>query len=137
VRDAEVNDHAYAGSVGEDIEAKGGKTGLGEELRFLLLLGEIGTFEEVVAVLEDEAAEEGRSVSDLILFDSFDEGPRESRVGDWPGCFVVVVDVVVVVVVVAGAEKDCSKGFGSRSKSERVGRTDGRLELWSVGEAGD
>lgn len=130
MREAEEKDQAYAGSDGEDIEAKGGKTGLGEALRLLLLL--LLTFEVVVGVLEDEAADVGRSESDLNLFESFDEGPRESRVGEE----AVGRTGVEVGCCGGGAEKDCSKGFGSRSKSERVGRTEGRLEL-SVGEEGD
>ena len=81
----------YAGSEGEEIEAKGGRTGRGDAE---------GSF-----TLPFEFDEVGRSDS---LGLSFDSGGVESW---WLGRERRLEG--------AGAEKDCSKGFGSRSKSER------------------
>jgi hypothetical protein len=86
------------------MDAKGGRTGRGDALRSFTL------------PLEFE--EPGRSDSLGLSFDDGSRGGVEPFVESWLGRERRLEGV--------GAEKDCSKGLGSRSKSERP-RGGGRL----------
>jgi hypothetical protein len=117
VREGVVKDHPpYVGSAGEEMEASGGRTGReGEVLRFLLeeeFVGERESLraESILFLVESLEPTEWMGEEEPLLLRTFEDDDR------------------------GVAEKDCSKGLGSRSKSERVCRVRGRL---SGGGEGD
>lgn len=107
-RDAEENAHEYEGSEGEEMASMGGRT----VLRGSVLSGEWDDL-----WLEPE---EGREWGGwLCLSVSVEDGPMESlELGDF---WAVRRDESF-----DGRAKDCSKGLGSRSKVDRLGRGGGR-----------
>jgi hypothetical protein len=116
VSDEDGYDQPYDGSAGDEIAANGGRTGRGDELRSFTLPFEL------------EADDGGRSDGLVELptcFESFAAAPEDSRGGE--RSTVGLVRRVLRRLEAGGAEKDCSNGFGSRSKSERTGRVAG---LW-------
>ena len=115
------NPHEYW-SVGEDMDASGGKTVLGEALR-----------SDCRREGLPEVGERGCWRSSMEGFVSLCAEPLRTGEAAW--------EERMLDVWFGGRAKDCSKGFGSRSKFERDGRGWGRSvwaeSLSSSGESGD
>jgi hypothetical protein len=118
-----VENHEYDGSEGEFRDAMGGSMGLGDPSR------RSGLLRCCCSGVRDR----GRSEDALVFELSLLEGPSDSRcvVGDGPLARVRTLDAEYL----DDAEKDCSKGLGSRSKFERSGLGGGRMGIVASGGA--
>lgn len=94
----------YVGSAGDEIDASGGNIGFGDASRSFLT----------------RAGDRGRSLFESVLLLPWVEGPRASCTGEWATVRTLEAECL------EEAEKDCSKGLGSRSKLLRNGRGGGR-----------
>ena len=113
-RSAEAKAHPYDASDGEASAARGGRT---------VLWWSGGVFERRSL---EARPDEGRECASLDE-PSMDDAPEDSRLGEF---WRVRMEESLV-----GREKDCSNGFGSRSRLLRRGLGGGRLSCcWSCSD---